>query len=298
MIRHTASMDDVPGTEATQARNRRSLWWALPITLLSLALLYPIWRELGIAVFGPPEIVLREVFAPGDAAQVFDHSSFDALLRAHVDDQGFVDYGALYDEPAQLDAYLLSLGAADFDALGLDEKLAFLLNASNACTLRLMLDHWPVDSIREIPEQERWTARRWLLFGETLSLAELRDSWLRPCFAEPRIHFASSDASLGGPPLRAEAYIGARIDEQLTDQARRALANPRWANLVGDTGTLQLTQLLLRYGDDFAQTYDSVLAFVRANQPAVDALAATGTRIRVAWLEYDWRHNGQTNRPN
>ncbi len=291
-------MDDLPGSEATQARNRRSLWWALPITLLSLALLYPIWRELGIAMFGPPEIVLREVFAPGDAAQVFDHSTFDELLRAHVDEQGFVDYGALYDDPAQLDSYLLSLGTADFELLGRGEKLAFLLNATNACTLRLMLDHWPVESVREIPEEQRWTARRWLLFGETLSLAELHDDWLRSCFAEPRIHFALSDASLGGPPLRAEAYVGARLDEQLGDQTRRTLANARWANLVGDSGTLQLTQILLRYGDDFAQTNRSVLDFVRAYQPAVDALTAAGTRIRVAWLEYDWRHNGQSNRPN
>lgn len=153
---------------------------------------------------------------------------FDALLRTQVDADGLVDYAGLKDAHAELDAYIRSLAAAPFEQLGRDEKLALLINAYNAFTLRLVLDHWPLASIRHIPGKRRWDAPRWRLAGETLSLNQIENERIRPRFKEPRIHFALVCAARGCPPLRAEAYTGARLSAQLADQARRVHSDGRW----------------------------------------------------------------------
>src|SRR5690554_1007477 len=78
-------------------------------------------------------------------AASFDHSALNVLLGEHVNaEAGTVDYNALSEDRAELDAYLSALAAADAATLGEDEQLALLINAYNACTLRLILDNMPV----------------------------------------------------------------------------------------------------------------------------------------------------------
>lgn len=202
-----------------------------------------------------------------------------------------MDYGALAADPGDLDAYLAQLAGLDLDTLGRDERLALLINAYNAFTLKLMLDHRPVGSIKDIPSSERWDAERWVLGGETLSLTALEHDRLRARFIEPRIHFAINCASVGCPPLRQEAYEGARLEEQLEDQARRVHADPRWVRLQRnsalDHDTVHLTRLYLWYADDFAQVAGSPLAYAARYQPAL-----ADSRWQISWLDYDWSLNG------
>ena len=134
---------------------------------------------------GPPEVSAAETYSDATAGAVFDHSRFDTLLRARVDADGLVDYEGLGRDGAALDAYLASLASAPFAEMGRDEKLALLINAYNAFTLRLILDHWPVVSIKDISSGKRWDDRRFRLAGETLSLNELEHERIRPRFREP-----------------------------------------------------------------------------------------------------------------
>jgi hypothetical protein len=159
-------------------------------------------RILGL----PPVVTAVDVYGDHAGEAAFDHSMFDTLLGAYVDADGFVDYAGLLGDAARLDAYLDQLAAAPFDALGRDEKLALLINAYNAFTLRLILDHYPVASIQDIPAPERWDAVRWRVGPHTWSLNQIEHEEIRPKFVEPRIHFALVCAAVGCPPLRAEAY--------------------------------------------------------------------------------------------
>jgi hypothetical protein len=168
-------------------------------------------RALGL----PPAVVAREAYLGEAGAARFDHSTLDALLRQHADPDGLVDYDALHREPEALDRYLADLANAPFADLGRDDKLALLINAYNAFTLRLILDFYPVESIRDIPEDQRWRHVRWTLGGSTFSLDQIEHQQIRPNFAEPRIHFALVCAAIGCPPLRNEAYVGERLDAQL-----------------------------------------------------------------------------------
>ena len=192
---------------------------------------FPAW------LFGPPEVQAGEAHSPDGAR--FDHADLDAVLKAAVDDRGEVHYEKV--DAAALDRYVESLAVAPYALMSRDEKLALLINAYNAFTLRLILDHRPLDSINDIPSAKRWEAERWTIGGQRLSLDALENKRLRVEFREPRIHFAVNCASVGCPPLRAEAYDGARIEAQLAEQTARVHADARWIRF--DDGTLELTRL-------------------------------------------------------
>ena len=145
-----------------------------------------------LSALGPPATVLTEAHsedAPEDVRTAFSHAAFARVLEAHVK-RGAVDYASLAADRADLDTYLEALASAPFDAMSRDEKLALLINAYNAFTLALILDYYPVDSIKDIPADERWDAVRWKLGGRTLSLSQIEHEELRAKFVEPRIHFA------------------------------------------------------------------------------------------------------------
>jgi Protein of unknown function, DUF547 len=274
----------------------------LPLRLLPVAICV-VGAALGLALWlsggaprltrwlGPPPVSATEAYAGAPATAIFDHSRLDALLRAHVDAEGLVDYAALGRESAALDAYVASLASAPFEELGRDEKLALLINAYNAFTLRLILDHRPVASIKDIPSGKRWDDRRWTLAGETLSLDQIEHERIRPRFREPRVHFALVCAARSCPPLRAEVYVGERLEAQLADQTRRVHSDERWLRFDPASGTLQLTKLYDWYGSDFLRAAPSVEAYVAAHEPSVRAALGAGERVRIRWLPYDWSLN-------
>jgi len=248
------------------------------------------------SMFGPPKATLKEAYAHKPDGVTFDHSVFDMLLHKHVTEGGFVDYDGLKKDLAALDTYLASIGTADVETLGRDERLTFLINAYNAFTLRLILDHQPLDSIKDIPSDQRWDAKRWAVAGDTYSLNQIEHELIRPKFAEPRVHFALVCAAVGCPPLRAEAFTGARLEEQLTDQTRYVHTHPRWFQLNEPKGELALTALYDWYGGDFTQHASSVTAFAAQYSPELVRLINAGNEPRVTFLDYSWKLNSVANR--
>ncbi len=176
-----------------------------------------------MGLFGPPRVEMKEAYAAAgaegnEAGASFDHSTLDALLHEYVDDDGWVDYRGMKAVEPELDDYLTAVAAAPFDALGRDEKLALLINAYNAFTLKLIVEHLPLDSIMDIAAAERWDAVRWNVGGNVWSLNQIEHEQIRPKFVEPRIHFAVVCAAVGCPPLRPEAFDPACLDEQLPSE--------------------------------------------------------------------------------
>ncbi|MDX1643875.1 MAG: DUF547 domain-containing protein, partial [Thermoanaerobaculia bacterium] len=225
---------------------------------------------------GPPQVELEETYAGLEGDAVFDHSAFDRLLATHVDTAGLVDYAALAEDSSALDRYVASLAEAPFDDMGRDERLALLINAYNAFTLRLILDYYPVDSIRSIPASERWEAERWELPTGTFSLNQIEHELIRPNFREPRIHFALVCAAIGCPILRQEAYTGAALEEQLEEQTRFTHSRERWVRYERGAEVIHLTRLYDWYGGDFEQVAGSVLAYVARYRDDLAADLAAG----------------------
>jgi uncharacterized membrane protein YdjX (TVP38/TMEM64 family) len=262
--------------------------------LLFAAALYAQSRRVEIQrLFGPPPAELGEAYSANPGGATFDHAAFDALLRRYVDGDGFVDYRGLQGEHAALDGYIAAVGAANFDALTRDEKLALLINGYNAFTLRLILDHYPIDSIRSIPDAKRWNAKRWTIAGRTYSLDQIEHELVRPKFSEPRIHFALVCAAVGCPKLRNEAFTGERLEDQLEVQTREVHAGGRWFDYEPGSSEVRLTRLYDWYGGDFKQQAGSVLAFAARYSPELKRTLDAGKKPKVRWLDYDWSLNEQ-----
>ncbi len=261
------------------------------VVLIALVLGYVYRGELG---FGPPQVELKEVYQPKQDGVVFDHSVFDSLLKKYVSADGLVDYVGLKGQESDLDGYMSALGSASFDELGRNEKLALLINAYNAFTLRLILDHYPLKSIKDIAKKDRWEAVRWDIAGHLYSLNQIEHEEIRPKFDEPRIHFALVCAAVSCPKLRNEAYTGAKLEEQLEDQAKYAMMHAKWFSFDREKRIARLTMLLKWYGSDFDQSkYGSALGFAAHYVGDFKKARDDGKLIEIEWIKYDWALNSQ-----
>lgn len=243
----------------------------------------PVYND-GIGMVGSPplsvpEPMLEEIPATGPP----DHAAFDALLRAHVNDNGMVDYAKLKNNEDQLDAYLRTLAADAPDGRwNRNEKLAYWINAYNAFTLKLILDHYPVKSITNIDGGKPW-AKKWIeLEGDTYSLNQIEHDIIRPRFNEPRIHFALVCAAKSCPPLANRAYTAKNLDRMLITQTRAFLRNPEFNQTSGET--LRVSKLFDWYAEDFGdvKTY--------LNQYLPTPVAADA---ELRFMDYDWNLNKQ-----
>lgn len=111
----------------------------------------------------------------------------------------------------------------EFDQWSTRQQLAFLINAYNAWTVELILEKWPdIDSIKDLGGifSSPWRKEFISLLGEKRSLDNIEHDLIRGSgrYQDPRIHFAVNCASIGCPALRAEAYTGAKINQQLDQQ--------------------------------------------------------------------------------
>lgn len=282
---------------STKNRKRRRTVMILTAAVILIALAAVAWVNrdtLLVKLFGPPSVSLSEAYEEKPDGPKFDHSTLSALLSRYVDEHGWVDYDGLQGDAEQLDRYIESVAQAPFDELGRNEKLALLINAYNAFTLKLILEHYPVASIQDIPSSERWDDVRWKVGENRWSLTQIENEQIRPKFREPRIHFALVCAAVGCPPLRNEAYLAERLDEQLQEQSLYVHSHKTWLQFDREREVVRLTKLYLWYGGDFEQVADSVLEYAARFAPELQQYLKSGDQPapRIEWLRYDWSLNG------
>lgn len=232
-------------------------------------------------------------------AQEFDHThaSYSDLLGAYVEN-GMVDYAKLKANRRELDAYLSEMARinkATFKAWPETDRLAFLMNLYNAATLRLIVDHYPVKSIKDIGGFFRgpWKQKVVGLLGKTITLNDLEHEIIRKEYNEPRIHVALVCAARGCPPLRSEAFVGARLDEQLSDQMRIFLANPAKNRIVPGSGKVYLSKIFKWYGADFKKNGNTLLGSLAPYWPdhLTTQAAAARRKWDITYTDYDWSLN-------
>jgi hypothetical protein len=227
----------------------------------------------------------------------FDHSAFDALLRRHVV-RGMVDYDAFKAAP-QLEAYLESLARADLSGLPERERLALYINAYNAYTIHLINVKSERDSIRNINKtlglklKGPWKEPLAVVAGRTLSLDDIEHGIIRKQFREPRIHFALVCAAMSCPPLRSEAYTGAKLEAQLTDQAEAfLLRSPQKNRVDAKSGTLYLSRIFDYYREDFGATDAAIARYVARFYPeGPEKQLLVSGKAKLVNTDYDWTLN-------
>lgn len=223
----------------------------------------------------------------------FDHSDFDAILKKHVSTAARVDYTALRNDRAGLQAYIGRLSKAPLAQLSRDELMALLINAYNAYTLQLIATSEPVESIRDIDKP--WDREFCDLGGERVSLNFIEHNLLRvdTLFGgEPRVHFAVNCASIGCPPISRDAFRGETLETQLESVTKNCLSRPEY--LVARDGKVYTTKILDWFGEDFTKRHGTLAAFLKkyGSSDVTSILDAKGDAA-VAFLDYDWKLNGQ-----
>jgi uncharacterized protein DUF547 len=226
-------------------------------------------------------------------AERFDNAAWGRLLEGGTR-EGLVDYRFMQAHRAALDDYLDSVARAPLDRLAAGHLEALLINAYNAYTVRAVLDHPDVESIKKIPGV--WTETRRRVGGFDLTLDDIEHHLLRPFFRDPRIHFALNCASRSCAPLPPWAYDGDRLDEQLEERTRSFLSDPRNVRLQGER--LLVSKYFDWYGGDFKAggwkgAAPTVAAFI-GNYAAPGVKAFIEARFGnppVAYIEYDWSLN-------
>jgi len=243
-------------------------------------------------------------------ADVFDHSysSYDAMLRTHVDEKGLVDYVALAKD-SRLSRFISSVAgvsAEDLAEWSRDRQIAFLINTYNALTLQTVLDAPGVTSIREI-KPDPWETARWQVGGRTVSLNFLEHTRLRGQFREERVHFVLVCAARGCPRLPRRAVRPESLAEQL-DSYTRSFVRDAQRNRIDQVGRkLYLSRIFQWYADDFSGASQDVpagLVALPGKQGAVvryiyplltegDQRFLEDGKFEIVYSEYDWSLNAR-----
>lgn len=220
------------------------------------------------------------------------HDIWDALLQKHVDDSGWVNYEGFIRDREKLEQYLelLSNNAPNEGLWSRGEQLAYWLNAYNAFTVKLIIDNYPLESIRDLDPvlsipviNTVWHRKFFEIGGEKASLDEIEHEILRKKFAEPRVHFAINCASYSCPPLRSEAYKADIIDQQLNEQAILFINDPS-RNQIGHDRVI-LSRIFKWFESDFTRDISLVEYLNRYSRLHIPDTAD------IEYLPYNWQLN-------
>jgi hypothetical protein len=226
---------------------------------------------------------------------VYSYNAWTALLRKHVNAEGLVDYKGFIKDKDQLQAFLDELSskppASDWTT---NDKIAYWLNAYNAFTVKLIVDHYPVKSIKDLGPKHQiifintpWDKRFFKIGGKTMTLNRIEHRILRRKFREPRIHFALNCASMSCPKLRREAYVGSKLDEQLTDQGNDFLRDK--TKNKPDKEHPKLSAIFDFYGKDMKKwSGKSLIDYINPFSPV-----KINADVDIEYLDYDWSLNEQ-----
>ena len=287
-----------------------------PVETSAFAVTSDYWRSIGLraATFalGMLAGLLSPVLTAPALAQDYtkhaagsnrtvDHAVWDKLLKAYVkpnpDGINRIDFAGFKKAGhAELKSYVAALEKVDFTSLDRPEQFAFWANLYNAKTIDVVLDKYPVKSIKDVNlggglkvlvTGGPWQAKVVKVNGVPMSLDDIENAALRPVFKDPRVHYSVNCASIGCPNLRAEAFTGARLNDQL-DAAAKAFINHSRAFEFKDGKIVKASSIYTWFVADFGGTVAGVLEHARkyadpALKQKLEGITAIGD------YDYDWK---------
>lgn len=215
---------------------------------------------------------------------IIDHQPWTNLLQKYVDQEGNVDYKGFKEDREKLQTYLETLSSKEpTDEWPVQELLAYYINLYNAYTVDLILEHYPVKSIKDI--KGAWTKAIVPIGKRKLALGGIENGILRK-MNEPRIHFAINCASISCPKLMNEAFMATKIDEQLEKAASEFINSNK--NDISATSP-KVSSIFDWYKKDYIQEETpTVIDYI--NQYA-ETKIQKGTTL--TYLDYNWDLNEQ-----
>lgn len=233
---------------------------------------------------------------PNDARSI-DHTSWDRFLKQYVQPHSSgvnrIAYGQVSDSSrASLQTYINALAQARIGQFNQREQLAYWINLYNALTVKVVLDHYPIRSIRNIKSglfsSGPWGKKLITVEGEQLTLDDIEHRILRPIWKDPRIHYAVNCAAIGCPNLQSMAFTAAAMPALLDQAAAEYINHPRGATV--NRGKLVVSSIYVWFQADFGDSETGVIRHLRryASPDLANALASV---IKISDDRYDWTLN-------
>lgn len=235
---------------------------------------------------------------PGSTLQI-DHSAWDEFLGQHIlpgeDGINVVQYSRVSDtERQQLRGYITDLEKLAIRRYSREQQLAYWINLYNALTVYVVLQHYPVNSIREIDispgffADGPWGKKLLTIEGQAVSLNDIEHRILRPIWQDPRLHYALNCASIGCPNLPNSAFRSDTIDSLLDQGARAYINHPR--GVMFRNGKLYVSSIYSWFRDDFGDSDSAVIGHLEQYASPSLKNRLGGVR-RIAGDDYNWSLN-------
>jgi len=220
-----------------------------------------------------------------------DWKDYASVLNAveqgerHGTKLALVDYASL-KKSGLIDKSYQLVSAFPVELLnGRDEILAFYINTYNILALKMVVDHWPLESIKDIGSffSPVWGKSAGVIAGKSVSLDDIENKFIRS-MGEPRIHFAIVCASVSCPDLRSEPYTASKLISQLDEQVKAFLKNDKKGLYIAED-EIVVSQIFKWFKQDFDKV-GGVGAFVRRYRNGLPVSFPIDADI-----DYDWSVN-------
>jgi Protein of unknown function, DUF547 len=238
---------------------------------------------------------------PHSTRQV-DHAAWGAFLARYVRIGGDGVHRVAYSrvtpaDRAALDDYIAGLARLPISSYDRPEQLAYWINLYNALVMRVVLDHYPISSIRDVaPASAKSSAGPWdqklvEIEGQPVSLGDIQNRVLRPIWRDPRVLYALSCGAVGCPNLQPEPYQAEHLEHQLSKAAMAYVNDPRSIRIEDDR--LGVSSLYRWYAADFGGSDTAIINHLMAY--AEPKLAMQLERFeKISDDGFDWRLNDAT----
>lgn len=234
--------------------------------------------------------VKEEVKVENNQTNLHKHQIWDELTKKHVTEKGYLDYKGMIKDSTTLNKYLKQLSANHpNDSWTSDQRKAFWINAYNAFTVKLIVDNYPVKSIKDLGGaiyrvNTPWDITFINIGDEEYHLNDLEHNILRKEWEDARIHAAVNCASISCPRLKAGAFTAGNLEKQL-DEQMRIFINDETKNVINEKSA-KLSKLFKWFSGDFKNNAPSVIAYI--NKYSKTKLSEDAD---IDYLEYNWDLN-------
>lgn len=206
------------------------------------------------------------------STQSIDHHLWadflDKHLNVHKNAINRMDYGAISaKDRAILAQYIHYLASLDINQYNRDEQLAYWLNLYNALTVNIIVQYYPVRSIKDINISPGlfsigpWGARLVEIKGQALSLDDINNKIIRPIWNDPRTLYALNHGALGSPNLQALPFNGKAIHTQLNHASIEYVNALRGVQVI--EGNLIVSKLYKWFFEDFGGSEKALIIHLK-----------------------------------
>lgn len=213
-------------------------------------------------------------------------SIFDSLLQKNVDKTGRVDYQSLKNNETLLDNYLAYIQNNEpTKEWSSNKKKAFWINTYNAYTIKIILNNYPLKSIRDIKIDGKtaWKIPFVKVGQKRYTLDQIEHEILRKKFNDPRIHVGINCASVSCPRLWNFAFTEDNIASSL-DNLMKVFINDTTRNKISKNN-VALSEIFNWFSKDFIKN-GTIINYLNTY-----AAIKISEKASIKYLTYDWSLN-------